>query len=301
MRFLITGSSGFIGRHLVWYLNEKEHFCGLVDIVDDVDVCNYKQLRQIFNLFKPNVIYHLAAQVDVAKSEEDPELDWKVNVEGSLNIIKCMMDFDVNVGVFVSTQAAYEPVSNYAVSKLAMEEYVKKYSRQGRIQGKIARISSCYGPDRYKVVDKKPAFIGPVNRFIYQCIEKEPHTIHGDGTQARDFVEVTDCCRALELIREHGQIGKTYNIGTGIQYSVSQIAKLAMYVTGTSVMEIDNKESGDMDLVSAPFNVRETFKLGFVPRYDLLRGMQNCALQMPKILRSFKPKVRVKNENVSPE
>jgi len=293
MRFLVTGSSGFIGRHLVWYLNENEHFCGLVDIIEGVDITNYKQMRQVFNLFKPEAVYHLAAQVGAAKSEEDPELDWKVNVEGSLNIIKCMIDFEVNVGIFVSTQAVHEPTSNYAVSKLAMEEYVKKYTRQGKILGKIVRFSSCYGPDRYGIIDKKPVFNGPVNRFIHQCLEKQPITIYGDGLQKRDFIEVTDCCKALELVRQHGQIGKTYNIGTGVQYTIQEIATLANFIVGGRKHKIDyKKDKGISDLISAPFNVRETFKLGFVPKYDLYKGMCNVATEIPKILRSFK-KVKI--------
>jgi len=78
-----------------------------------------------------------------------------------------------------------------------------------------------------------------------------------------------------------------------VQYTVHEIATLANFVTGRKVYEIDNKkDKGGADLASAPFNVRETFKLGFVPKYDMYKGMCNVATEMPKILRSFK-KVKI--------
>lgn len=304
MRFLVTGSKGFIGRHLVWHLNEKGHLCALIDLEEGVDITNYEQMDEIFRLFKPDVVYHLAAQVNAAKSEEDPELDWRVNVLGSLNIMNLMYKYGVHVGVFVSTQAVQEPTSNYAVSKLAMEEYVKKNTRQGRFKGKIARISSCYGPDRFKYEEKQPIFIGPVNRFIYQCMTDEPITIYGEGTQLRDYIEVTDAVRALEIVREHGVIGETYNVGTGVQYRVSEVATVAKAVTGKHDIEIKYEpESGLVDYKGGPFDVTETFKLGFVPRYDQYMGMSNTFGNMRRIMKgNIEKKVKIiEFEDLPPE
>ena len=289
MRFLIIGSSGFIGRHLHWYLNSREQMVGLCDLTDGIDIRDYDMLSKVFSRFKPHIVYHLAAQVFAGPSETHPSNDIEVNINGTINVIRCVAECEhSNVLVFSSTQAVVEPWSNYAVSKMAAEEYIKKYTRQGLIQGKIVRFSSVYGPDRYSVDDdEQVSWHGPINRFLYQGMKKTPITVYGTGDSMRDYTHISDVVRAMEYVRLDGQIGGTYNIGTGTQHSVSDIADLAKFISKSRRKAKYFPDKGGDDFKSGSFNVQNLFKLGFVPRYDLYSGMLDTYSGMEKICKEL--------------
>lgn len=258
---------------------------------------DYDQMKNIFNRFKPNIVYHLAAQSRASFSEEHPYDDLDINAKGTINIIRCVAESDdVNVMVLASSQACEEPWSNYAVSKIAAEEYVKKYSREGLIQGKIARFSSVYGSDRYTAGEDEPIWHGAVNRFLYQAMYDQPLTVHGLGAAKRDFIDVRDVVIGLEYVRVDGQIGGTYNVGTGVQHTVKDVARMAQFIT-KSDSEIRYVDAPTEDFKEGPFDVAETFKLGFVPKYDLYLGMRDTYRDMKKIMKDFVKEEESGNES----
>ena len=286
MKFLITGSQSFLGRHLQWYLNDLNHFCGLIDGKEGVDITDYNRVREIFTLFKPDVVYHLEERTTPESSEENPEEDMNVNILGTINVVRCMIEKNVNVMVYVSTEQCANPDTNFAVSKLAAEEYIKKYTRKGKIQGKIARISSIYGPDNITTDGK---WIGPVNQFLAQGMHGEDIIVRGDGSEMADHTLVHDVVRALEVIRYHGEIGKTYNVGTGYMHTLSDIANVAKILSGSNILYPDKKAQS---YPKRRLDVSELFKLGFVPRADLLIGMDYCYHQMPNVEAMYKKETR---------
>lgn len=270
---MVTGSEGFVGRHLTDYLtSECGHLVGRYDIQGGLDITDKEQVFDFFERFKPNVVYHLAAQVNAKRSEEDRERDWKINVVGTLNIIDAMIKNNCNVLTFASSGAAYAPVSNYGVTKKAAEEYILKYTRQGKIQGKICRFSSVYGFDRHT-----NGWAGAINRFLVQGISEVPITLHGTGTSTRDFTHVYDVVRAMELVQRNGHYGQVYNIGTGIQHPVYHVAEIAGFFTQT---KIELVEANIADIKNPPHSTTELARLGFVPKYDLYSGMREVYHQL---------------------
>lgn len=264
MKVMITGGDGFVGSHLQDYLaRECGHLCGVFDIANGFDITDADQVQWFFDTFKPVIVYHLAAQINPKKSEEDRRKDWEINVQGTLNIIDCMVKNPVaNVLVFSSSDAVVNPISNYGVSKRAAEEYILKYTRQGKLQGKIARFSSIYGHGRFGR--------GVINRFIEKAKKGEPLTVYGTGASQRDFTHVSDCVRALELIQRDGQIGGVYNVGTGIQHKVRDVANL---ISLLGDVDVELMEVEDNEVFGSDFDTSELAKLGFVARKDIYKGI----------------------------
>jgi UDP-glucose 4-epimerase len=274
MRILVTGAKGFVGSHLTEYLSQRcGHLVGIMDIVDGIDITNREQVFYFFEKFKPHIVYHLAAQINPKKSEENRELDWKVNVEGTLNIIDATIESPANVLVFTSSDAAVNSISNYGVTKKTAEEYILKYTRQGKIQGKIARFSSVYGTGR--------GIRGALNRFVNQAVTEQPITLYLSALDAkRDFIYVKDCVRALELIQRDGEIGEIYNVGTGIQYSINSAAYLVRDLYNGIAIDlqplaiVERVEGGMIDTSGSKFDTTELAKLGFVAKTDLVHGIK---------------------------
>jgi nucleoside-diphosphate-sugar epimerase len=264
MRILVTGSSGFVGRNLVKYLSrECGHLCGLFDLSDGLDITDRDTIYRFFDRFEPQIVYHLAAQINPKRSEENRELDWRVNVQGTLNIIDAMIEHNVNVLVFTSSDAVVNPVSNYGVTKRTAEEYILKYTRQNKIQGKIARFSSVYGYGRKG---------GAVNIFLNQGINGKNITpFLNSFSHLRDYTYVTDVCKALEIVQRDGEIGGIYNVGTGVKHSTIDVATLVSLLTGSEIRFLKNDISA---VGGSDFDVTPLHKLGFVPEYDLYKGMK---------------------------
>lgn len=266
MRILETGSDGFIGNTLVEYLTKTcGHFVAKFDIASGMDILNNEHLEYVFANFKPEAVYHLASQPDPKKGEDDPELDMDINIKATHRLIQKMIEFDCHVLVFTSSDAAENPTTNYGVSKRAAELYIQKYCKSGQIQGKIARFSSIYGPNRTR--NGKQA--GPVNIFLDNGIHNRPLEVYGVNT-LRDYMYVWDACRALELIQRDGVIGEIYNVGSGVRHTSLEVAEVAKMITGAEIILNDSPSLTE----SSSFNVTKLAKLGFVPEYDLLSGMK---------------------------
>jgi len=267
MRVMITGSRGFVGEALTEYLSKScNHFVGMFDLKDGMDITDIDKIRLFFNHFKPQVVYHLAGQVDVGYGEKNPQKDLDINAKGTYNLLQVMAENKVHVIVFTSSDAAAETMTNYGVSKLTAEKYVLKFTMNNEVQGKIARFSSVYGPRRIR--DGKQQ--GPVNNFLYQGITKQPITVFGSGESTRSFSYISDTVRALELIQRDGHIGQIYNVGSGVLHTINMVAHIAKQLTGAEIV----KENVEGAFVSGTnFDCTNLARLGFTPQYDLYTGM----------------------------
>jgi len=283
MRILVTGGSGFIGQNLVKYLEERDHDVFNYDLNEGYDITDFNQLRGVIETGFDQ-IYHVAAQAFLGPGENDPCMDMRVNGFGMLNLLKCLEDENIPM-VYTSSGAVYGlseiphkedlvcvPMSNYGVSKLAAENYLRKWVKTMGIDAKITRFSSVYGPHRKH---------GPVNIFINLAKQRKPITVYGQGTQTRDLVHVHDAIRGVERVLERGKRGEIYNIGLGEEHSVMEVAKIVTSVINVPIEHVKYEQSA-FDLPRSWFDITKVQKLGYNPMMPLELGIRSTIFDMER-------------------
>ena len=262
MRILITGGAGFIGSHVVDAYIAAGHEVAVVDNLStgrrenlnpratfyEGDIRDAALLAEVFQRTQPEVVNHHAAQVDVRHSVNEPTYDADINVLGTLNLLEQARAYSVRRGspvhvIFISSGGAVygepvylpcdedhpiAPLSPYGASKYAVEVYLKVYRATYGLQTTVLRYANVYGPRQ-----DPHGEAGVVAIFVGKMLEADgnPPRINGSGEQTRDFVYVADCARANLLALTQGE-GGVYNIGTGEESSINQIAMALKELTG---------------------------------------------------------------------
>jgi UDP-glucose 4-epimerase len=297
MTVLITGGAGFIGSHLCdAFLGKGEE----VHVIDDLSAGRVGRLAEDVVLHKttvvdanrlaglltdiaPRLICHLAAQVDVRASVAHPAADAEVNVIGTVNVLEAARAVDARV-VFSSTGGALygkdapvpskenvspEPESPYGSSKYCAENYIALYNRLHGTAHAVLRFANVYGP-RQRSSDEA----GVVAVFCAQAIKHKPITIYGDGKQTRDYVYVGDCVAALIAAAE-SDIAGTWNIGTGTEVSVLDLAAIVSRITGDwTEPEFAPARVGELQR-SAILSEQANRDLGWQPKVSLAEGAES--------------------------
>jgi UDP-glucose 4-epimerase len=243
---LVTGGAGFIGFHLCKKLSELTEnltiydnlSSGKIENVKDVprakfveaDILDLKTLRA---QPKADLIYHLAAQVVVPYSMENPLEDFEINAKGTLCVLEKARKDDAKL-VFASSAAVYgnptvfptpeeygfHPFSCYGLSKVVGEEYCQMYQSQYGLDITIMRFANVYGPRCH----------GVIHDFIDK-LAKNPNKLEiiGTGLQSRDFIHVSDVVDALVKVGlDESANGETYNLGIGKTTSIIELAKMIL-------------------------------------------------------------------------
>ena len=256
MRILVTGGAGFIGSHTVdAIVAAGGHQVAVLDDVSSgkreqvnpaaafyhVDIRNREEMRIVFDREKPEVMVHLAAQMDVRKSVADPVFDAEVNIAGFLNLMEAGRRNGFRRVVFSSTGGAIygeqqtfpceenhptRPVSPYGVAKLATEAYLFFYRLQYGIDYAAMRYANVYGPRQ-----DPHGEAGVVAIFCGRLLEGKPCAIFGDGEQTRDYVYAGDVVRAT-VAAITSQASGAINVGTGIETSVKQLYRALAAAAG---------------------------------------------------------------------
>jgi UDP-glucose 4-epimerase len=243
VRALITGAAGFIGSHLVDALLEDGDDVSIVDHLRRsprpwvtqalhrgaqlhvVDVRNLAGLRTAFDAARPDVVLHLAAQVDVRRSVADPSFDAQVNVAGTVAVLEAALGCGAERVLMASTAAVYgnpartptpeeaaiRPLSPYGTSKAAAEWYLGQYARLHGLSTLALRMSNVYGPRQ-----DPESEAGVVAIFCAAADAGRPVTVFGDGRQTRDYVFVGDVVRAWSAAARSDAQG-VLNVSTGIE------------------------------------------------------------------------------------
>jgi len=250
-RLLITGSEGFIGTHLKKHFEGKYEILGLdckISIFHDVRYLNY--ISKFVQDFNPNIIIHLAANPDVSISTVYPQEDLLLNVSGTLNMLELARKIQPVLFIFSSSACVYgasdkkfldenseiKPHSQYGVGKFAAEEYCRLYYRNYKIPTVVFRQFNIYG------VGQNFNFAIPnMIRRIKYCSEKKL-MLYGSSEDTRDFTNVKDLCAVYEEIIKVKPAGETFNVGSGIEYSIYEIAQKINRLTGKNLeLYYDNK------------------------------------------------------------
>ncbi|WP_050033589.1 dTDP-glucose 4,6-dehydratase [Halorubrum halophilum] len=263
----ITGAAGFIGRWVVAELLDRGHTVYGLDDFSNGSERNIEEFRDddafhiyegdvrsredIGRLFEHDVdaCIHLAAEIDVQESLEDPGAHFESNVIGTQNVLEacreddtrlgligtCMVYDMVDSGAGISEDHPTKPASPYAGSKLAAEDLAEGYYHGYDLPVTILRPFNTYGP-----YQKTGMAGGVVSIFTSRDIQGNPLKIFGDGTQTRDLLYATDCARFIvEGTFSDETVGEVINAGTGTDVSINDLAEL-IATDGTEITHVEH-------------------------------------------------------------
>jgi UDP-glucose 4-epimerase len=296
MKILVTGGAGFIGSNVSDALVKDGHEVTVLDNLStgkeeninpevkfyNIDLLDMESLELVFREFKPDVVNHHAAQIDVRKSVEDPSFDAETNIIGSINLFECSINYGVRRIIFSSTGGALygesenlpatedtpiEPLSPYGVAKYCVENYLNYFKRLYSIERVILRYANVYGPRQDPLGEA-----GVVAVFTGKILKGEKPVVYGDGNQTRDYIFVEDVVKANVLALE-GKEG-IYNIGTGKETSVNELVEIFSKVLGREIKsEYAPPRKGEASRISLDADMAKK-ELSFVPKYSLEEGIK---------------------------
>jgi UDP-glucose 4-epimerase len=303
VRTLVTGGAGFIGSTLVDRLLAEGHSVDVVDDLSSGNLANLAEARadrdhelkvhqidirddgvvELIARRQPEVVFHLAAQVDVRASVERPAHDASINVVGSVNVIEGARRAGSRKVVFASSGGTIygepdpkdlpvkeshplQPLSPYGVAKRVVTDYLHAYRELHALEYTSLALANVYGPRQDPYGEA-----GVVAIFAGRLLAGEPCTIFGDGTQTRDFVYVDDVVDAFVRAAERGS-GLLCNIGTGHETSVNELYATMAEVAGVTAAAVRAPARPGELARSCLDPGRAKLHLGWTPWTDLRAG-----------------------------
>jgi len=262
-RYIITGGAGFIGANFIHNLVQTEPdtvilnldkltYAGNLDSLRSLssnprhtflhgDICDKALVEKTLQEFHPSVIVHFAAESHVDRSIDGPDLFVETNINGTYNLLKCTKSYweqlpEIEKAAFrflhVSTdevfgslgdqglfteETAYAPNSPYSASKAASDHLVRSWYHTYGFPVLTTNCSNNYGPYQF------PEKLIPV--IIFNALGGKPLPIYGDGSNIRDWLYVSDHCKAIQRVIQSGRTGETYNIGGNNEKTNLQVVK----------------------------------------------------------------------------
>jgi UDP-glucose 4-epimerase len=303
VKTLVTGGGGFIGSNVVRALlargdevrvldnfstGSRANLAGLehdVQLVEG-DLRSYERVHAAVR--GAEVVFHQGALPSVPRSVQDPLTTTAVNIEGTLNVLLAARDEGVRRIVNASSSSVYgntgelprvetqapDPISPYAVAKLAAERFCTSFSRVYGMEIVSLRYFNVFGPRQ----DPTSQYAAVVPRFISAVAAGEPVTIYGDGEQSRDFTFVDNVVGANLLAADApGVGGEILNVATGGSVTVNALADAIGDLLGRPV-EKAYEPARDADVRASWADVGEAKRLlGFEPHVDFDQGLERTA------------------------
>ena len=296
MKILVTGGAGFIGVNLVNFLLNSSHKVTIYDNLSNSsknmlnslikegaqfikgDILDYDRLIKSSKEF--DLIIHLAAKTDVIESASHPEKTRNVNVNGTVNVLRCCIENNIKKIIFSSSAAVYgnsnvavdenakvNPLSPYGKSKLSAEDQIKKMTKNN-LEYVILRLFNIYGK-RQNI-----QYAGVITKFVESISKDDPLVIYGDGKQTRDFVSVSDVVNAFDCAIKTSSNG-TYNIASGKSISIKELAKMTLDTSGKK-MKIKYEPAKKEDIRHSIADIiKAKQELGFNPKMSLKEGLSD--------------------------
>lgn len=288
---IVTGGCGFVGSNLVDRLIDEGHNVIVIDHKEKwinpsatyhhIDIAS-NEAFDIIREAKPSVVFHLAAQIKVTVSVEDPIEDARVNIIGTLNILEALKDQPGKViffstggalygdGAPIPTDESFEPApkSPYGLSKLAAERYFEFYSEQYNIPYIILRPANIYGPRQDSEGEG-----AVIEIFVSKLLDGETAYIQGTGEQTRDFIYVGDVVDAAIAAIDTEQQGMV-NIGTANEISINELFKVVKDAIGSDQKE-EFTDAREADVMRSTIsNGRAKEWLGWEPKVSIKEGIE---------------------------
>lgn len=287
---LITGGAGFIGSHLAAKLapDNEVHVLDSLRNADppeipgvtfhEGDVRDTESIEAL--VAASDVVFHQAAIVSVEQSVADPRESHAVNVAGTLAVLEVARRTDTRV-VLASSAAIYgqpnttpiaeshptRPTTPYGLEKLTCDHYARLYADLYGLETVALRYFNVYGPGQ------TGDYAGVISVFLRQALDGDPITVHGDGSQTRDFVYVDDVARANVAAARTDHTGTAYNVGTGESVQIRELAELVRDLVGADVDIVSTEpREGDIDRSEADI-MRANARLGYTPTVELRDGL----------------------------
>ena len=297
MKVLVTGGAGFIGKHLVRSLLEKgyrvaifdnfsnstkDSIFSLVDMGVKVIKGDITNPLEILNAVKDyDVIIHLAAKISVSKSISNPSETFRVNVDGTRNVLTACQKNHVKKLIVASSAAVYgegspnvklteksetNPISPYGESKVRMEQVVKEFASKHNIDFTILRFFNIYG------VGQSNEYAGVITKFMKRITQDKPLEIFGDGKQTRDFISIDDVVNSIHNAISYGKSG-TYNIASGKIITIKELADMILFSSGKKLkIKYTTPKKGDIKYSQADISLAKN-NLGYNPKRKLKDGI----------------------------
>jgi UDP-glucose 4-epimerase len=309
MTILITGGAGFIGSHLVEYLQGKAE----VRVLDNLRTGKRANLEGLTADFYEgsiadralvrsamhgvDYVFHLAALVSVPESMEQPRVCVDLNVTGLLNVLEAAAEAGVRRLCFSSSAAVYGDNSNiplredarplprspYAMTKLDGEFYCQHFRETGRLDTVALRFFNVFGPRQ----DPAGTYASAVPIFLQRALAGEPIVIYGDGHQTRDFIYVKDIVAALAFSASDPGLSGVFNVGYGEHSTILELAKRIIELTG-SRSQIQHLPERAGDVRHSRANVDKLRASGcFLPgslHEGLVATVASCREKLPSML-----------------
>ncbi len=261
MKVLVTGGAGFIGSHVVEaYLARGHQVLVLDDLssghrenlpsgvpLEEAGVTDAAAVERVVADFKPDLINHHAAQINVRRSVDDPAFDATVNILGLIALCQAAVRHGVPRFIFASSGGAIygeqetypadedhatNPLSPYGVAKLAGEKYLHYYRANWGLDHAILRYANVYGPRQ-----DPHGEAGVVAIFLTLMLDGSQPIINGDGEQTRDYIYVGDVAAANMAVSDDGVRG-VFNVGTGRETSVNELYRRVSAIAGGGFPEV---------------------------------------------------------------
>lgn len=300
MKYVVTGGAGFIGSHIVEELTAENHeviivddlFSGKIENIEPFlvngrvsfakgSVTDLSFLQKTFE--GVDGIFHEAAIASVPRSIADPRATNEANITGTLNVLVAARDCGVRKVLFASSSSVYgntpelpkredmtpNPLSPYAVSKLAGEHYLRVFSDVYGLKAVALRYFNVFGPRQ----DPKSQYAAVIPNFITTILDKRSPTIYGDGGQTRDFTFVKDVVQANLRAMECGAQG-VFNVAYCKRIDLRELAAIIMEETGITVpVKFDPPRPGDVrDSLADITLAKKAF--GYDPQYTVKSGLK---------------------------
>ena len=247
---IVTGGAGFIGSHIVEKLKQLDHMVVVIDneysdndnfhwrkdtLNVDIDITDYKGLKNAFT--GADYVFHLAAEARIGPAIENPVNALNINTIGTCNVLQCAREVGAKKVLYSSTSSGYglneapnvetqpdDCLNPYSVSKIAGEKLCKMYTDLYGLKTIVFRYFNVFG----ERAPRKGQYAPVTGIFLRQKAAGEPLTIVGDGEQRRDYIYVKDVANANVMAAisnpDDDAYGEVYNVGSGKNYSVNEIA-----------------------------------------------------------------------------
>jgi UDP-glucose 4-epimerase len=298
MNILVTGGAGFIGKYLVKHLLENGKNVSILDNFSNSDkksISSFKNkgvkvfegditnFDDVLNATKDQeVVIHLAAKISVMESIKNPSETFRINVDGTKNILTICKKNNVKKLIIASSAAVYgegdkenkiteedkiNPLSPYGESKMKMEEEVIKNYSDIKTKYVILRFFNIYG------IGQTSEYAGVITKFLEKIKKNQALSITGDGTQIRDFVSIYDIICSIDNAIKYNRNG-IFNIASGNGITVNELAKLMISASGKK-LDIQNIsfKQGEIKYSQADILLAKE-KLGYISKISLKEGIK---------------------------